>query len=238
MNFKYLQRVSLLDYPGKIAAICFTGGCNLRCGFCYNRELVLNPESLPGINEEEVLRYLGGHRDWLDGFVVTGGEPTVHPDLPDFLSKVKSLGYSVKLDTNGSNPRMLEELVQRGLVDYVALDVKAPLVEERYHGVVGQCTNGVVDNVRKAIEMLLSGNVEYEMRTTVIPELSREDILSIAEQIRGAKRYYLQQFVSNGTHVDGRYSSVTPHPFEFLQRVRSEIGGYFGICRVRGARKA
>lgn len=237
MDFKYLQRVSLLDYPGKIAAICFTGGCNLRCGFCYNRDLVLNPGSLPSITEEEVIGYLEGHRDWLDGIVVTGGEPTVHADLPDFLSRVKSLGYSVKLDTNGSNPEMLERLIRGGLVDYVALDVKAPLVEGRYDSVVGQRANGIVDRVRRTIEILMPGETEYEMRTTVIPDLGREDLLAIAEQIKGAKRYYLQQFFSNGSHVDERYSSARPHPLEFLQRIRSEIGGYFGLCRIRGVRK-
>jgi pyruvate formate lyase activating enzyme len=237
MDFKYLQRVSLLDYPGKMAAICFTGGCNLRCGFCYNRDLVIGPESLPSIPDEEVLGYLESRRDWLDGVVITGGEPTLHPDLPEFMRRAKSMGYSIKLDTNGSNPEMLEALIGEGLVDYVALDIKAPLLDERYHGIAGAQANGVVNSVRKSIEIVRSSGVEYEFRTTVVPDLSREDLLLIAGEIKGAKRYFLQQFISDGTHVDERYSSVKPYPLEFLQRIQSEIKGYFGTCGIRGARR-
>jgi len=237
VDFKYLQRVSLLDYPGKIAAICFTGGCNMRCGFCYNKDLVLYPASLPSIAEEEILNYLQTYREWLDGIVVTGGEPTVHHDLPQFLEKVKALGYSVKLDTNGSNPKMLAKLMQKGLVDYIAMDIKAPLTEERYRQVVGTQANGIANSVKTCVETLMAGNVEYELRTTVIPDLNREDLLAIADQIRGAKRYYLQQFISDGSHIDERYSSIQPRPLEFLQRIRSEISGYFDTCKIRGARR-
>ncbi|MEM2878936.1 MAG: anaerobic ribonucleoside-triphosphate reductase activating protein, partial [Candidatus Hadarchaeales archaeon] len=226
-----------LDYPGKIAAIAFVGGCNFRCGFCYNRDLVLAPDAISSISESEVLSYLESKRDWLDGLVITGGEPTLYSDLPDFLARVKSLGYSVKLDTNGSNPDMLAALIERHLVDYVALDIKAPLDDEKYHEIVGSQSNGVTGNVRRSVEILMSGNVDYEFRTTVIPELGREDLLRIAEQIRGARRYYLQQFVSNGSHLDARYSSEKPHPMEFLISVKSEIGGHFGTCGVRGVRQ-
>jgi len=238
MEFKGLHRVSLLDYPGKIAAIAFVGGCNFRCGFCYNRDLVLNSQALPSISEEEVLRYLEENRDWLDGLEVTGGEPTLQPELPSFLKKVKALGYSVKLDTNGSNPKMLAELLEKHLIDYVALDVKAPLVEDKYQAAIGTQANGVLKEVEKSIELLRSSNgIDYEFRTTVVPELmSKEDIALIAEQISGAKRFYIQQFKAGGSHVDERYSGMAPYPLEFLREVRDQIAQNFQVCRVRGAR--
>lgn len=238
MEFKGFQRISLLDYPEKIAAIAFVGGCDFKCPFCYNRDLVLNHQNLPSISEEEVLRYLEENRAWLDGLEVTGGEPTIHPDLPDFLEKVKKLGYSVKLDTNGSNPRMLAELIERKLVDYVAIDVKAPLVEEKYQAVIGVQANGILGEVKESIELLRKSNgVDYEFRTTVVPELlSREDIASIAEQISGAKRYYLQQFKSDSLHVDDKYSDVAPYTLEFLKDVQRQVADNFQVCKVRGAR--
>ncbi|HID60682.1 MAG TPA: anaerobic ribonucleoside-triphosphate reductase activating protein [Hadesarchaea archaeon] len=237
MEFKGFQRVSLLDYPGKVAAIAFVGGCNLKCGFCYNRDLVLNSQSMPSVSEEEILGHLETNRNWLDGLVVTGGEPTIHPELSSFLEKVKKLGFSVKLDTNGTNPKMLALLLQKQLVDYVALDVKAPLVKERYQALVGVQANGALDDVRESIRIIRSSNgIDYEFRTTVVPELTKEDLLLIAGDIKGAKRYCLQQFRSDVPHVDERYSDVSPYSFGFLQEVQREIAPNFQICKVRGAR--
>ncbi len=236
--FKGLQKISLLDYPGKIAAIVFVGGCNFRCPFCYNRNLVLNSEQSPSLREGEILEYLEARREWLDGVVVTGGEPTIHPGLPSFLEKVKKMGYSVKLDTNGSNSKMLAELFEKHLVDYVALDVKAPLVEDKYQAAIGIQANGALGEVEKSIDLLLSSNgVDYEFRTTVVPGLlSKDDITQIAERIGGAKRYCLQQFKSNNSHVDEKYSKVAPYPLEFLHEVQKQVTLNFQVCKVRGAR--
>lgn len=238
MEFKGFQRVSLLDYPGKIAAIAFVGGCGFRCGFCYNRDLVLKPEDLPSLPEEEILGYLEANKGWLDGLVITGGEPTIHPELPSFLEKVKKLGYSVKLDTNGSNSKMLAELIEKNLVDYVAMDVKAPLVENRYQEAIGVQANGALVEIEKSIDLLRSSNgIDYEFRTTVVPGLlSKDDIAQIAERIRGAKRYFLQQFKSHNSHVDERYSKVAPYPLEFLREVQMQIAPDFQVCKVRGVR--
>lgn len=240
MEFKSLHRVSLLDYPGKVAAIAFVGGCNFRCGFCYNRDLVLNPQELPSIPEEEILKYLEDNRGWLDGLVVTGGEPTLNPELPSFIEKVKRMGFSVKLDTNGSNPEMLKELIEKRLVDYVAMDIKAPLIEEKYQAVIGAPVNGILKEVEKSIELLRnSDGVDYEFRTTVVPGLvEKEDIALIAERIRGAKKFYIQQFKTNGSHVEERYSQVTPYPLELLKEARDQIAQNFQVCRVRGLRSA
>ena len=238
MEFKGFQRISLLDYPGKIVAIVFVGGCNFRCVFCYNKDLVLNPEGLPSLSEEEILEYLEANKRWLDGLVITGGEPTLHSDLPSFLEKVKKLGYSVKLDTNGSNSKMLAELLEKRLVDYVALDVKAPLVEDKYQAAIGIQANGALKEVEKSIGLLRSSNgIDYELRTTVVPELlNKDDITLISEQIEGAKRYCLQQFKSNNSHIDEKYSSVAPYPFEYLLEIQKQIASRFQACKVRGAR--
>lgn len=238
MEFRGFHRVSLLDYPGKIAAIAFVGGCSFRCGFCYNRDLVLNPESLPSLSEAQILRHLEANKGWLDGLVITGGEPTIHSELPSFLEKVKKLGYSVKLDTNGSNSKMLAELIEKHLVDYVALDVKAPLVEDKYQAAIGIQANGALKDVETSIDLLRSSNgIDYEFRTTVVPGLlSKEDITQIAERIGGAKRYFIQQFKSNNSHVDEKYSKVAPYPLELLREVQMQIASNFQVCKVRGAR--
>ena len=235
--FKGLQRVSLLDYQGKVAAVVFVGGCNFRCPFCYNRDLVLNLVNSPSLGEKWILRYLKKRRGWLDGLVVTGGEPTIHAWLPGFLEKVKGLGYSVKLDTNGSKPELLAGLLGKRLVDYVALDVKAPLIEERYQAVAGMPGGGVVEEVEASIALLMSSGVDYEFRTTVVPNLlSVEDVLLIAERIKGAKKYYLQQFKPTDSHIDEKYSEVKPYPLEILHEIRRQIAHDFEICGVRGAR--
>ena len=236
MVFRGLQKISLLDYPGKIAAILFVGGCNLRCPYCYNRDLVMNFGS-PSVSEGEILDYLEARREWIDGVVVTGGEPTIHAGLPSFLEKVKNLGFSAKLDTNGSNSKMLAELLEKNLLDYIALDVKAPLLPERYPEASGTQSDGVLEEVENSIALLKGSNgVDYELRTTVVPKLlNKDDVVLIAERIRGAKRYYLQQFVPTGSHVDENYSSVEPYSFELLKEIQREIAHNFGVCKVRGA---
>ena len=234
--FKGLQKVSLLDYPRKIAAVIFVGGCNFRCPFCYNRDLVLNSQGPPPLLEEEILRYLEARRDWLDGVVITGGEPTIHPGLSGFLERVKELGYSVRLDTNGSNPKMLAELLEKKLVDYIALDVKAPLLKEKYQEASGTRSDGVLKEIENSIALLRDSNgVDYEFRTTVVPKLlNEEDIMLITERISGAKRYYLQQFKPTDSHVDESYSNVEPYPLEVLKEIQRKIARNFGVCKVRG----
>lgn len=224
------QRLSLLDYPGKVASLLFVRGCNFRCPFCYNPELVRGTAE---VSWEEILGYLRKRKGWLDGVVVTGGEPTLHPGLPEYLRELKAEGLSVKLDTNGSHPELLEELLREGLVDYVAMDVKAPLREEAYARAAG--TVVPLDAIRRSLSLLLSSGVEYELRTTVVPTLlGEEDLLEIAGEIRGARRYYLQQFRRTSSHLDERFSRLPPYPREFLERVREKISGYFGECAVRG----
>ncbi|MCD6522889.1 MAG: anaerobic ribonucleoside-triphosphate reductase activating protein [Candidatus Diapherotrites archaeon] len=234
MEFKGLQKLTLIDYPGKLACIVFTGGCNLRCPFCQNKDLVLNYEKLPSISEEEIIKFLESRRKWLDGIVITGGEPTIHSDLPEFIKKVKERRFLVKLDTNGSNPAMLKMLIENRLIDYIAMDVKAPLEWEKYSKASGIKNREIFENILKSIDILMHSNIDYEFRTTVVPGLhTEEDILKIAEQLKGARAYYLQQFRPRTT-LDPNYEKIEPYPRKMLEKLVEKIKGYFKHCGVRG----
>lgn len=242
MDIAYLQGTSLIDYPGKVAAVLWTVGCNLRCPFCYNAELVL-PElsrALPKLPPEGVLARLRERKGFLDGLVVTGGEPTLQPDLLPFLREVKALGLKVKLDTNGTHPDVVARLLEAELVDHVALDVKAPF--ERYDEYVGMETiaararpgDDVVHAVRESIARVRAHAPDYEFRTTVAPGLTGEDLLAIAREIRGARRYVLQRFfVPTGKRlVDGSFRTRSALTGEELKIVAREISRLVS-CTVR-----
>lgn len=190
-----LQKLTLLDYPGRVACTVFTGGCNFRCPFCHNAPLVLPERLARDSSEEAVLAFLGKRRGVLDGVAVTGGEPLLHRDIGAFLEKVKALGFSVKLDTNGSFPDRLRALVSAGLVDRVAMDVKnSPALYEKTAGAAVDMAA-----IARSRDFLLSGSVDYEFRTTVVKGLhTKESLMDAARWIRGAKEYYLQQFKDSG----------------------------------------
>ncbi len=188
-----LQKLTLLDFPGRVACTVFTLGCNFRCPFCHNAPLVSRPEV--GLSKEEFLSFLEKRRGLLDGVCVTGGEPFAQKDILSFFEEIREQGYAVKVDTNGSYPDRLSEAVDRGLVDYVAMDVKNS--KRRYAETVG--LKSTPSGVYRSIELLLEGRVPYEFRTTVVEELHRpEDFLEIGELIRGAERYFLQTFEDSG----------------------------------------
>lgn len=196
-----MQKLTLLDYPGKTAAIIFTAGCNFRCPFCHNASLVTHIDGAP-LEEGSVLEFLKKRGGVLEGVVITGGEPLLHGDISEFMRKIKALGYAIKLDTNGSFPEHLAQIIREGLCDYVAMDVKAPL--EDYAEVIG--TNDIdTDAIRRSIELLLSGDVEYEFRTTVVKGLHTKDSIErIADMIPAARAYYLQAFKDSGDLIDAR----------------------------------
>lgn len=195
-----LQKLTLLDYPGRVACTVFTGGCNFRCPFCHNAPLVLPEQLTQDTDEEQVLSYLKKRVGVLDGVAVTGGEPLLHKDIGAFLAKVKALGYSVKLDTNGSFPELLMELVKEGLVDRVAMDVKNS--PELYARTVG-LEKLDLGPIERSKDFLLSGSVDYEFRTTVVKGLhTQESLRGAAQWIKGAKEYYLQQFKDSGSVLD------------------------------------
>ena len=191
-----LQKLSMVDYPGKLAATVFTGGCNLRCPFCHNAALVTGVSEAPTLSQEEVLDFLASRRGLLDGVVLSGGEPLLQPDAADFLGRVRDLGFSVKLDTNGCFPDALADILNAGIADYVAMDIKSSPVGYA-------AAAGVPDfdpaPVRRSAEMLMAGQTDYEFRTTVVRELhTRREILEIGQWLQGARRYVLQHFVDSG----------------------------------------
>ena len=192
MKIGGLQKLTLIDYPGKIAATVFTIGCNFFCPFCHNPELV-GPEKIkehPLIPEEDFFGFLNERRGKLEGVCITGGEPALHRDLPEFIRKIKNLGFGVKLDTNGSNPEIIENLIRENLIDYLAMDIKGPL--EKYQ----EITRSKIDleKIKKNVE-LIKNFPEYEFRTTILPRFhKKEDMINIAEWLKGSKNYFLQQF--------------------------------------------
>lgn len=199
MIIQGLQKLTLLDYPGKVACTVFTAGCNYRCPFCHNASLVVNTGENEIIPEEEVFSFLLKRQGVLDGVCVSGGEPLIQHDIEDFLKKVKELGYEVKLDTNGSYPDKLKNLVDKKLVDYVAMDIKNS--QEKYGKTIG-IEDYDIREVHRSVMYLLSGAVPYEFRTTVVRELhQKSDFVSIGRWIKGAEHYYLQQFVDSGNLI-------------------------------------
>ena len=202
MKFSGLQKVSLIDYPNKVASVLFTPGCNLRCGFCHNWRIVIDPKP-PFLQEALALRILESRKKYVDAVVVTGGEPTMHKELPKFLAKLKKRGFQVKLDTNGFYPEVLEECLP--YVDYVSLDVKTS--PEKYKLLGAKNTSGLL----RTVEMLKMGKVAYEFRTTVVPEITTaEDMTRICELAKGVKNYAFQQFVPQDT-LNKRFESLKPY---------------------------
>jgi len=231
MIFGGLQQLSLIDYPGKICAIIFTVGCNFRCKFCYNKEIVL-PELIKehlNISEEYILNFLKSRIGKLEAVCVTGGEPTLYPDLGDFLKKIKDLGFLIKLDSNGTNPGMLKKLINSGLIDYIAMDIKGPLDDEGYMKVVGVKTD--IKKIKESVELVKTLN-DYEFRTTVAPMLGEEDILEIVDKISPAKKYFLQEF-KLGYTLDEKYANMKGLGEEDLERIKEKIKDKFETVGVR-----
>jgi pyruvate formate lyase activating enzyme len=221
MGIKGFQGTSLLDFPGKIASLVFFGGCNLTCAFCHNPGLVLDPGQYPDYPVEAVLEQLHARRRFIDGVVVSGGEPTLDPQLLPLLREVKTLDLAVKLDTNGLRPDVLGQAMDEGLLDCVALDLKtAPARYGELHG--GPVA---IDGLQWSVQLLRAGAVDYELRTTCVPGLVEEaDIRAIGELARGAKRWVLQQFVP-GHSLAEELREIEPHPVETIRAFAGVASG-------------
>ena len=228
MKIKGLQKLTLLDYPGRLAATVFLGGCNMRCPFCHNASLVVRPDNTE-ITEDELFAFLESRRGKLSGVCVTGGEPTLNRELPSFISKIRALGYSVKLDTNGTNPEMLESLIRDGLVDYVAMDIKTSI--ENY-GRVSGIPDIDTSKIERSIDLLLSGTVPYEFRTTVVRELhTASDFEAIGRRIEGARAYFLQSFKDSGDLIEDGFSSYSEAEIQSLLDI---VKVYIPNAQIRG----
>lgn len=194
MKISGLQKLTLLDFPDVVSCIVFTKGCNLRCPFCHNSSLVVDSKLTPEIDEEEVFSYLNKRKNILDGVVISGGEPLLQSDIKDFIVRIKTLGYKVKLDTNGVNSKLLSELIDEKLVDYVAMDIKNTF--DKYDMTTGK-SNSRIDNIKESIRILKKEKVPYEFRTTIVKNFHNiEDIKKILKYINGSK-YFIQNFVDN-----------------------------------------
>ncbi len=228
MMFGGFTPLTLIDFPAKTAAMVYTLGCNFRCPYCHNPELV-DETVEKTYSEEHIISFLESRRGLLDGLVITGGEPTMHGDaLVAFMERVRALGYAIKLDTNGTNPAFIEKVARKNLVDYLAMDVKAPLAT--YHQVVGRPVN--TDAIKASIAALKNGPTDYEFRTTVIKALlSPADLEEIAREIKGARRYYLQKFIPTSilNPQFKRKVSYSDAEFEAFQKTAAEYVQYCGI---------
>ena len=229
MVIQGLQKLTLLDYPGHTACTVFTPYCNWRCPFCHNASLVLEPDTQPEVTEEEFFSFLQKRAGLLDGVAVTGGEPTLQKDLPDFLRRVKELGFAVKLDTNGTHPAMLRSILEQSLADYVAMDIKAGRLN--YPAVTGTLRPGL-EAVEESVELLRRSSLDHEFRTTVVKELhTDEDFIDIAAWLAGEERYFLQAFKDSGDILGGEFSACSREEMErFLAMVRRTIPG----AEIRG----
>ncbi|MCP6718506.1 MAG: anaerobic ribonucleoside-triphosphate reductase activating protein [Patescibacteria group bacterium] len=236
MRIGGLQKLTLIDYPGHLAATVFLIGCNFRCGFCYSSELVL-PEKIkiqPEISKKDFFSFLKSRKELLEGIVVCGGEPTINSNLPSFIKKIKKLGFLVKLDTNGSNPKMLKTLINKKLIDYIAMDIKAP--KQKYIQIInasGILKSNIVKNIEKSIDILKKSNIDYEFRTTIVPSLhGKKDILGIVDWIKPAKKYYLQNFKGEKT-IDPGFEKLRPYSREYLLEIQQAVSPFFDVCQVR-----
>jgi pyruvate formate lyase activating enzyme len=217
MKFSGLQKISLIDYPNKVASVLFTPGCNLRCPFCHNWRIAVDPKP-PFLQEAVALEILTARKKYVDAVVVTGGEPTMHKELPRFLAKLKAQGFMVKLDTNGFYPEVLEECL--AYVDYVAVDVKTSL--DKYKLLGAKDTAGLM----RSVEILKTGKVSYEFRTTAVPELvTAQDVTCIGEIVKGAKTHAFQQFVPQDT-LDKKFESLKPYPRETITEFAENMKKY------------
>lgn len=229
MRIDGLQKMTLLDFPGKVACTVFTGGCNFRCPFCHNALLVTKLPEKPDYTEDEILSFLEKRVGLLDGVAITGGEPLLNPDIADFIRKIRDMGYAVKLDTNGSFPERLKAIVGEGLVDYVAMDIKNR--REKYTETIGLKSLDL-SKIEESVEFLKSGAVDYEFRTTVVKQFHTvEDIRAAAEWISGAKRYFLQNFVDSGELICEEVCGVDK---ETMLKMKSAAADFVPQTEIRG----
>lgn len=212
-----LQKTTLLDYPGKVASTIFTGGCNFKCPYCHNRDLVMPPADVLAYSKDEIFDHLNKKKKILDGVCITGGEPTLHKDLPDFISEIKDLGLLVKLDTNGTNPQMLKSLVNNSLLDYVAMDIKHS--KAKYNSIANMIKFDL-SAIEESVSFLKENSVEYEFRTTIMKECHTEDdIIEIGKWISGASAYYLQSYRESEQVINPIFSPHSPETLKHFVEI-------------------
>jgi pyruvate formate lyase activating enzyme len=211
---------SFIDWKGRLASVIFTGGCNFRCPFCHNRALVLTPQALHEVPLDHVMGRLRKFRHWVEGVVITGGEPTIQRGLPGLVCMLKEAGLMVKLDTNGSHPEVIKSLLSNDMIDYIAMDIKGPLKEySRWAGITVD-----TEKIRESIDLIIEAPVDHEFRMTVVPFLHKEDdVYDAAEEIKGAKRFFLQDFIARDSLINPKFASIKPFSPERIQNMRETV---------------
>lgn len=233
LTFRGWQKTSLAEYPGKISTVLFSPGCNFRCSFCYNEELVSKSQNLPLFSTENVIEFLQRRKSLYQSVVISGGEPTLQSSLPCFIERLKHMNFLVGLETNGTNPDMLAQLLERKIVDYIAMDIKTALDFKEYQTITGILSRPLFDGVIESVHLLLNACVEIEFRTTVIPAYHTKEILSeIARSIHGAPTYVLQRFVP-GKSILGVIPGESLFTIKALRAIQKELQHHFHYCVLR-----
>lgn len=230
LPIKGIQKTTLVDFEPYVSSTIFIGGCNWRCGFCHNRNLVVEPDKVDTIDEEDVLNFLKERKGLIDGVCITGGEPTIHAGLPDFVRKVKELGLKVKLDTNGSNPEMVGDLINEKLIDYVALDIKS--AKEDYDKAAGAEVD--MAKIEDSIKTIRESGIDYEFRTTVFPGLDERSMKDIGEWLKGGRKFVLQQFENDVPIIDESLKNRKPLQPEKLREFSKILKPYFEEVNIKG----
>ena len=229
MNIGGFQKTSLLDYPNCISSIIWTTECNFRCPFCYNKNLIFG--NTPLIPELEILSFLQKRKKMIEAVVISGGEPLLQEDLHTFIEKIKKMDYLVKIDTNGTKPNILKKLLEKKLLDYIAMDVKAP--KKKYKKLCG--VQPPLSQIETSIQLIKDIAPDYEFKTTMVPDLlKKEDIVAIGKWLQGSKQYFLQQFKNDVPLISNSIQNIKPYTKEYLQETIEEIKPYFKICKLRG----
>ncbi len=229
MKIGGFQKLSTVDYPGHLCCTIFLKGCNMRCKFCHNPGLVDRHAEAGDTTLEQVMDFLKKRYGMLDRVCISGGEPTLQEGLEDLICSIRDIGYKVKLDTNGTNPEAVRSLIEKGLIDYIAVDVKAPA--EKYHDVAGCPVN--LEKIKETIQIVLGSSIDYEFRTTFLPDLDEKDIEKIAQSIAGSRRYVVQQFRNNIT-LDQEYLNKSPRDTQYILNVVDNLKEMFAYCEARG----
>lgn len=232
MNIRGIYKTSLIDFPGKISTVLFSGGCNLRCRFCHNPDLACNRTHLEKIDNSEALSFLKKRKDLIDGVTFTGGEPTLAKNIDTFLNEVKAISLAIKLDSNGLQPDVIEDLTKKQLLDYVAIDIKTS--PQKYNDLVR--TEIDFSRIIETINILRSSKTAFELRTTCIPEwVTMDDFISIKSAIGYVDQYFLQQFISDVPLLDESMQIVQPYPVKVLESFKEFVSSFAGVCAIRGA---
>ncbi len=228
MVFGGIEKFTLIDYPGKLACMVYTIGCNFRCPYCHNPELVDETTKIR-ITEREFFDFLDARKNMLEGVVITGGEPTIHDDLPEVMREIKNRGFLVKLDSNGTRPKMLSSIIEKGLADYIAMDIKSPLAA--YGRVVARPVD--TEAIRQSVALLIASSIEYEFRTTLVKGmLSTRDIRQIGREIQGARRYVLQKFISTKI-LNPQFRNKVSYSDEEMGEFQKMLNVYVDNCYIR-----